>query len=182
MKELFKKNKAVLQFLAVFVGCYLLLAGLYHLYLSFAASEIYYPDYITHLVAVQTQQTIEAFGYQSQILPHPHEASMRLFVNQEYLVRVVEGCNAISILILFVSFVLAFHSNFKKTFFFILGGSVLLYCLNILRIALLSIGIYHYPNYEGVLHGTIFPAVIYGSVFLLWILWVRIVSKTNKYA
>ena len=105
---------------------------------------------------------------------------MRLFVNNEYLVRIIEGCNSVSVLILFISFIAAFHTDFKRTFLFAIAGSVLIYIFNLLRIVWLAIGIYHYPEYEELLHGTIFPAIIYGTVFLLWIIWVRIVSKKKK--
>ncbi|WP_240463084.1 exosortase family protein XrtF [Mesonia aquimarina] len=182
LTKILRKNKSVLQFLAIFGACYLVLTILYHFYLSVASSTNYYPDFITHLVAEQSQQTISSFGYHAKILPHLQEASMRLFVNEKYLVRIVEGCNAVSVLILFSSFVLAFHGSLKKTILFLLGGSVLIYSLNIFRIALLAIGIYNYPNYQELLHGTVFPVIIYGAVFLLWIFWVRIVSKKTPHA
>ncbi|MDR6301963.1 exosortase family protein XrtF [Mesonia maritima] len=180
MKNIFEKNKAVLKFLGIFIGSYLILASLYHWYLQVDLFENYYPDFITNLVAVQTENLIEFFGYSSKISPHPVEASMRLFVNNEYLVRIIEGCNSVSVLILFISFIAAFHTDFKRTFLFAIAGSVLIYIFNLLRIVWLAIGIYHYPEYEELLHGTIFPAIIYGTVFLLWIIWVRIVSKTKK--
>lgn len=182
LTEILRKNKSVLQFLAIFGACYLVLTVLYHFYLSVASSTTYYPDFITHIVAQQTQLIIEGLGYEAKTLPHLQEASMRLFVNEQYLVRIVEGCNAVSVLILFSSFVVAFHGNLKQTVLFLLGGSVLIYSLNILRIALLAIGIYNFPSYQELLHGTVFPGIIYGSVFLLWICWVRIVSKKKTNA
>jgi exosortase family protein XrtF len=48
--------------------------------------------------------------------------------------------------------------------------------LNIGRIALLCIALYDFPQMEHILHGVIFPLVIYGVVFLLWVIWV------NKYS
>ena len=98
---------------------------------------------------------------------------MRLGINGDYLVRVVEGCNAMSVIILFLSFVLAFKKDWKTTFLFILAGSVLIYAFNILRIALLTIGIYEIPKYQELMHGTLFPIFIYGFVFLLWVFWIR---------
>ncbi len=180
MKELFKKNKAVIKFLVLFIGCYLLLAGIYKFYLASSTSEVYYPDYITHLVAQQTEELINTLGFTSRIEPHPNDPSMKLYVEESYIARIVEGCNAVSVLILFVSFVIAFHADFKRTLIYLLAGSVIIYVMNILRIALLAIGIYKYPQKGDLLHGTVFPAIIYGSVFILWIVWVKMAANYKK--
>jgi exosortase family protein XrtF len=120
-------------------------------------------------------------GYSSRIIPHMEEPSMRLFVNGEFLARIVEGCNSISIIILFSSFVLAFFARVKTTLFFILAGAVVIYGMNLIRIAVLAVGIYEYPQHTEFLHSIIFPLIIYGTVFLLWILWVRIYSKLTAH-
>ncbi|HET8809841.1 MAG TPA: exosortase family protein XrtF [Flavobacteriaceae bacterium] len=177
MLKILKENKAVVRFLLIFGGCYLVLALLYKAYLSYEVSEAYYPDFFTHLVAEQTKLVLRGFGYVSETLPHPNEESVQLFVNGKLMVRVVEGCNAISVIILFVSFVVAFFNGWKPTLLFIFGGAVLLYVMNIFRIALLTIGLYGFPQYKQLLHDIVFPAIIYGTVFLLWFLWMNRFSK-----
>jgi exosortase family protein XrtF len=72
--------------------------------------------------------------------------------------------------------VIAFTGKFKKTILFIMFGSIIIHILNIGRIVLLCVALYHFPQYEHLLHGVIFPLVIYGVVFLLWVIWV------NKYS
>ena len=180
LKEILEKNKAVIRFLVLFIGCYLVLAGLYKVYLFYGSSEVYYPDYVTHLVSQQTEAVIEAFGYQSHIEPHPNDASMKLYVEGNYLARVVEGCNAISVLVLFVSFIIAFHTSFKATFLYMVAGSILIYALNVVRVALLAIGIYEYPESQEFLHDTVFPLVIYGILFVLWIIWVKMATAEKR--
>lgn len=164
----------------LFGGCYLVMAVAYHLYLEYGGSQTFYPDFFTNIVSKQTRDLLEALGYHSAIAPHPNEASMKLYLNGHYLVRIVEGCNAVSVIILFISFIVAFHAGLKKTLLFILAGSAIIYVLNIVRIAILTIGIYKHPEYEKLLHGTVFPAIIYGTLFLLWVVWVRYVTKRNK--
>jgi exosortase family protein XrtF len=171
--EILKKNKAVIRFLGVFFGTYIVLTLVYQFYLDNVESEVYFPEPITHIVALQTESLISFFRYETKIIPSHYDPSMRLGINGEYLVRVVEGCNAMSVIILFLSFVLAFKKDWKTTLLFILAGSVLIYAFNILRIALLTIGIYEIPKYQELMHGTLFPIFIYGFVFLLWIFWIR---------
>lgn len=159
---------------------YILLSVVYKLYLQYSDGSKFYPDYITHLVSLQSESILDSFGYETEVLPHPDEPSMKLILNGEYLGRIIEGCNSISVIILFLSFIIAFSGKLKTTFFYILSGSVLIYTVNLLRIVVLTLGLYHYPEYADVLHTVIFPGIIYGMVFLLWIFWVNRFSKLNK--
>lgn len=171
--RLLQKNKPVIRFLLIFFGSYLVLALLYNLYLNNASSQKYYPEIITHIVALQSQDLIEVFGYQAKSIPSGYDPSMQIAINGDYIVRVVEGCNAVSVMVLFLSFVLAFKKDWKSTLLYIFAGLVIIYALNILRIALLTIAIHEYPKYTDLLHTTLFPAFIYGVVFILWFIWVR---------
>ena len=171
--ELIKKNRAVLKFLGIFFGSYLVFTIVYNYYLTNFSSDTYYPEVITHFVALQSQELIETFGYTTKSIKSLNDPSMRLGVNGQYLVRIVEGCNAISVMILFMAFILAFKTSWKKTLLYIFAGVAIIYVLNIFRIALLTIALYEYPQYEHFLHGTVFPAIIYGVVFLLWFIWIK---------
>ena len=181
--ELFKlinKYKSVLRFILTFVGSYFILVLVYNLYLTYGASDTYYPDIITHTVAQQSESVINALGYDMKVVPSKVEPAMNLTMDAKVLARVVEGCNAVSVMLLFISFMLAFFDGWKRTSLFIFGGVALIYGMNIIRIALLTVGIYEYPAYTELLHETIFPAVIYGTVFLLWLGWIRSYKKQPR--
>ena len=183
LNNLFKliiKYKSVLRFILTFIGSYFVLVLLYNLYLTYGASKIYYPDIITHTVAKQSESIINSLGYDMKVVPSKVEPAMNLTINNKVLARVIEGCNAVSVMLLFTSFMLAFFDGWKRTLLFILGGIALIYAMNVTRIALLTVGIYEYPEYTELLHGTIFPAVIYGTVFLLWLGWIRSYKKQPK--
>lgn len=156
---------------------------LYKSYLNKFDVKINEIDGITKTVAFQTKQFISLFDNNIQILDNDSEPSIRLIYNYKYVARVIEGCNAVSVMILFAAFVFAFSTQWKKTLLFIVFGVVLIHILNVIRIALLSFALYYYPQYEEILHGTIFPLFIYGVVFILWILWVTkfsgYVKRTN---
>lgn len=152
---------------------YLVLTIFYQLYLNTFDASKHEVDTFTKSVASQTETVLQWFNSQSYVANHPKEPSVRVFYHGKYVSRIIEGCNALSVIILFVSFVVAFTGKFKKTILFILLGSILIHLLNITRIALLSIALYHFPKYEHILHGVIFPLIIYGVVFVLWIIWVN---------
>ncbi|MFV8836787.1 exosortase family protein XrtF [Salinimicrobium soli] len=175
--QLIKKYSAVLRFIFTFLGTYLVLAFLYNLYLHHFPSETYYPDFLTHLVALQSETLVSAFGYDAQAVSGYPESTMHLMVNGQFVARIIEGCNAASIIILFVSFMLAFFGKVKTTLVFILVGTVVIYVTNIGRIAMMAIGIYEYPQQAHFLHTIAFPLIIYGAVFMLWVLWVQVYTK-----
>lgn len=180
MKDLIVKYRLVIKFILTFLLVYGFLSLAYSFYLNASKGSLYYPDYITNLVANQSKNLLENFGYSTQVIPHPNEPSMKLILEGKYLARVIEGCNGMSIIILFVSFIVAFSGKIKTTVLYLLSGSVLLYVVNLLRIVILSIGLYHYPWRKEELHTVIFPAIIYGMVFLLWMFWVNRFSNINK--
>ncbi len=180
MKDLIVKYQLVIKFILTFLLVYSVLSFSYKLYLDYSDGSIYYPDYMTNLVAKQSESLLQTFAYESEVLKHPNEPSMKLIINNKFVARVVEGCNSISIIILFISFILAFADKFKTTFLYILAGSVLIYVVNLFRIVILSIGLYHYPWRREELHTVIFPLIIYGMVFLLWMLWVNRFSNLKK--
>lgn len=135
---------------------------------------------ITQSVANQTAKVISFLGYNVEVEQHKDELSLKMFVNDNYVSRVIEGCNSISVIILFLAFIIAFSGAIKTTIWFGILGSFLIYGVNIFRIAILSIGILNYPEYQEILHSLVFPAIIYGLVFLLWIIWVNKFSHFIK--
>lgn len=180
MKDLIIKYESVIKFIFTFLIVYAVLSFSYKLYLDYSEDSKYYPDYLTNVVAKQTESLLQSFGYDSKVVEHPNEPSMKLIINGKFVARVVEGCNSVSIIILFISFILAFADKFKTTFGYIVVGSILIYVINLFRVVILSIGLYHYPWRQEELHTVIFPLIIYGFVFLLWMFWVNCFSNLKK--
>ena len=120
------------------------------------------------------------FGYDAHFVQHENEMSVKLLIADKYTSRVTEGCNSLSLIILFISFIIAFAGSIKATVFFALFGSVLIYVINVLRIALLSVLIYQYPNKIEILHNLVFPAIIYGTILMLWVVWVHKFSNLKR--
>jgi len=180
LKSIIESNKAVLKFLGLFFGTYIVLTVIYQGYLNYFSSDNYYPDFITEQVADQTYHVIKLMGYNTFITKDPNTPNMLIGIENNYISRVIEGCNSISVIILFLSFIVAFWKTAKSTLLYILMGSVFIYLFNLLRIALITIATHHYPEYNDVLHDIFFPLFIYGFVFLLWIYWIKNYKKVVK--
>jgi len=169
--------KPFLLFLAVFFLTYIVLTFLYQNYLnSFEENKT---DSITKMVGKNTEQVLLLFVDDAAIEESTAHPYMKLFYNTKYVARIVEGCNAVSVIILFLSFVIAFSGKLITTVLYIVGGSLVIYLLNVLRIAALSALIFYFPKQEALLHEVLFPLYIYGVVFILWLIWVR---KFSRYA
>jgi exosortase family protein XrtF len=169
LKRYFIQYQPFLLFLGKFFLSYILLTAMYRLYLARVDDNML--DGITINVAQLTQQLGNLFGI--GIATQSDYMHYGIIYKDKIVARIIEGCNGISVIILFISFVIAFSGKWKQTVFFILGGSAILYILNIFRIILLSVLIYHFPNQEAILHGVVFPLIIYGIVFILWVIWVN---------
>ena len=176
------KNKKIWWFLLRFFGTYFLLFLCYSVFLLSTQSKApkFISDPITQHVAKSTEWVLNMSGNQSHVEQHPTELSLKLFMDDDYVARVIEGCNSMSIIILFIAFVIAFRGAWKKTFLFAIIGSVSIYFVNIARIALLSYGMVYYKQYDMILHDLFFPAFIYGYVFLLWVIWVNRFSNLKR--
>ncbi|MFH6992201.1 exosortase family protein XrtF [Flavobacterium sp. FlaQc-48] len=177
MKKYLVQFKPFLIFIGTFFTAYIVLTLLYKLYLNtFEPNEV---DGITHIVGRNVEQLMSMFNCDIKIQKSITDSWLDVWYNKKYIIRIVEGCNAVSVIILFVSFVLAFSGKFKTTLIFILSGILLIYALNVARIAMLAVLLFYFPEKGHFLHGTLFPLVIYGLVFLLWVIWV---NKFSKYA
>ncbi|WP_309608398.1 exosortase family protein XrtF [Flavobacterium sp.] len=176
MEKYFIQYKPFLLFLGKFFLTYLVLTIIYRLYIANTCDDCI--DGITKNVSILTEKFSSLIGFNLSVISDNNQ--YKIIVENKVVARIVEGCNAMSVIILFISFVIAFSGKWKQTIIYVFLGSVLIYFLNVLRIILLSILIFHYPNQENILHGVVFPLLIYGVVFILWVIWVNNFSRYAK--
>lgn len=175
-----KEYKPFLLFLLRFFSVYGILLLVYNLYLGKYDANKNEVDAITKTVTQHTVAVLKNFDAQAHFTQNYKFPCYNVFYQGKCVVRVVEGCNAVAIIILFVAFVVAFRGSFKHTLLFILIGSLLIYIFNVMRIALLTILIYQYPEHTHLLHGVLFPLFIYGFVFLMWLIWINKFSYVKR--
>lgn len=168
---MFNDFKPVLKILLRFVIIYVVLVLGYQFYLNYYENSGLDP--VSEWVADQTVFVQNLFGYPSQMVPGtPEQATSWFYVSGRYVSRMVEGCNAISVMILFLAFILAFFQG-AKTFVYAGLGMVFLHIINVLRIAGLNILLVELPQYSKIGHDYLFPSIIYGSVVILWLIWIK---------
>ena len=175
---MFNDFRPVLTILLRFVVLYVILVLGYQFYLNFYKGAGLDP--ISQWVAKQTVFTQNLLGYPSQIVHgKPVQETSWFYVSGRYVSRMVEGCNAISVIILYLAFIFAFYKG-AKTFVFAGISLVFLHVINVLRITGLNILLVELPQYSKIGHDYLFPAIIYGSVVALWLIWVNYFALKNS--
>lgn len=167
-----KEFKPVLIFLLKLILSGIILTVLYNLYLSPYHSENK-PDPYSQTVAKWTVGTLNACGFESYDVDDKTRPWTWVYLEGERASYINEGCNAVSIMIIFVAFIIAFSTTWKQTLLYILGGLILIQIMNVIRIALLNYIFVYHDEYGDMAHDYLFPAIIYGTIVLLWIIWVK---------
>ena len=177
-----EKNKTIIIFLLKFFITYFVLFGIYSFYLSRTQvkTDLFSCSPITTMVGSHVQEMSNLLGYDAYVEQNSDELSMKFIINGKYVSRIIEGCNAVSVIILFLAFIIAFSGTLKATILFGIFGSLLIYLVNLFRIIALSILYYKFPEYQEILHNLVFPSIIYGITFVLWITWVKYFSNISK--
>lgn len=160
----------VLKILLRFVIIYIVLVLIYQFYLNIYKNDVVDP--FSRSVAVQVIYLQDLLGFPTVFVDHLNLHSIFFQTHGQFTTRMVEGCNVISVAILFSAFIFAFYKGLR-TFLFVFAGLILLHVLNVCRIALLNIIYIKYPQYEKMSHDYLFPAVIYGGVIVLWLVWIQ---------
>lgn len=172
-----KDFKPVLGILLRFIIIYVILLFAYQFYLNHGKDSGLDP--FSGMIANQVSALQNTIGYSTRLYNDVKNEQVWFYVKNQYVTRMVEGCNAISVMILFVSFIFAFYKG-TKTFVFIGVSLVLLYIMNLLRIVGLNVVMAEHKEYGKMFHDFVFPAVIYGSVVILWLVWIKFFALKHE--
>lgn len=168
IKEGIKKRKPQLLFLitvAILMMCYYAITG------TDAFSKSFLPAYLS-VVATVTSATLSLIGFSNY-------TSGTVVGSQAFSMNIAYGCDALEPTFLFVVVVLAFPAQWKKKIIGIVGGVLILYSINIIRlITLFLTGIYKREYFE-LMHIEIWQALFIFLALILFVLWVSIAERTT---
>ncbi len=149
-----KDFKEILWVLLRFLGIWLLLFLLYQWYLNQFSGNI---DGFTKIISDQSAFLLNFTGYETVTKDFPSHETILFYINGESATRMI---------------VFAFYKGIK-TFYFAFAGIVLLYILNLFRIYVLNVIVVDFPALTKPAHDYFFPAIIYGGVVVLWLIWIN---------
>ena len=164
-----KDQKTIILFLLKFVGFYIVFNTVYALWTS---SYKPMPDPMTTLVTHNSVLLISV-AEKSVVVGEPvNNPNVPVIDNGTTIIEVFEGCNGLNVMIVFLSFVIAFTGTFKKTLWFAVLGLLLIYIANLFRVSLLYFVSKYYHDSLYFFHKYLFTGLLYILVFVLWYFWV----------
>lgn len=164
-----KDQKTIIFFLLKFVGLYIVLNTAYGFWI---ASYEPMPDPTTTLVTHHSVSMISLTEKNVTVGVPVGNPNVPVIDNGTAIIQVFEGCNGINVMIVFLSFVIAFTGTLKKTVWFVVAGLVLIYIANLFRVSLLYFVAKYYPDNLYFFHKYLFTGLLYILVFVLWYFWV----------
>jgi exosortase family protein XrtF len=89
-------------------------------------------------------------------------------------------CNGLTIMLLYIGFLVAYPGTWKSKLVFISLGTMLVYLMNVVRVILLSANFaIHKVSFE-FNHKYTFTFAVYVVVFMLWVTWANKYSLVSK--
>ncbi|SFQ39226.1 exosortase X [Hymenobacter arizonensis] len=113
---------------------------------------------------------LQLLGFKATISP---ELSTLVMMSGKPAVVIGAPCNGLVLYMLFAGFVAAFPGPWLRKLWYIPAGIVLIWCLNVVRVAALAINHYYSQQSVDFNHHYTFTFVVYGFIFGLWMLWAK---------
>lgn len=174
------KEKQLIKFLIIAVGLYALWFGLYEFWLK---PDGHLDQIITENISVVMCKMLQLTGYDVHFTLTRKLGETNIYLLQDPFpfLRIGASCNGLELLVLFAIFIIAYPGNNKQKPIFIFLGILGIHVLNILRNYWLALFAAN-KKFElfDLFHRYIFIFMVYGAIFLLWMLWVNKFSMLNQ--
>lgn len=152
----------IAKFLYKILGFYLVWFLVYNLWLLPAG---WLDAAITKSIAQLSHNVVQLLGYTA------FAGGRHVGILGTTGVIVANGCSGISQTGLFIGFMIAYPGRWGPRALLILAGIVLIYIVNVLRIATLVVILKEWPESFSFMHHYATTAVFYVVIFGLWALW-----------
>jgi exosortase/archaeosortase family protein len=94
-------------------------------------------------------------------------------------VIIINGCNGLEAIGLFIGFVMAYPGDRLKRALFLPTGILVIYLVNILRVGVLVLLQSYYPASFDFAHDYSTSAIFYLAIFGLWVIWINYGGKVR---
>lgn len=107
----------------------------------------------------------------------PGDTYIFIAPKERQVIRIGNSCNGLELFLLFALFIIAYPGKWKIKIPYILSGLAIIYIINSFRTYWLTMMAYYkYPYYD-LFHRYIFILLVYGIVFIMWMMWANKYSK-----
>lgn len=158
-------NQPIVRFLIYFAGLYILWFLLYDLWLHPQGSV---DNWVVSNTIYVSEKILTAFGYVVFT-----DGGRGLAIEGTSGLYVGDACNAITLMALFMGFIIAYPGTLKRKIVYGLIGMTCIWLLNVLRIIFLAILETYSRAWTEFNHTYTFTFIMYGFIFLLWYGWAE---------
>src|ERR1044071_4959788 len=171
------REKRIVRFLGIFLGLYAAWMMLYH--------WVIHPwGWLDTLVindsSLWSLWVLDKIGFAT--FQSNHETIRTIGIAGTHGLWIGDPCNGLTLFALFSLFIVAYPGNWKGKMWYIPVGITLIHTMNILRITALCIITKTSPDSLDFNHTYLFQVLMYGFIFLLWFIWIRISSSKPNHA
>jgi len=174
-----KQYKPALLFLAKYVVLYLVLNTAYAWFIQYHLPDA---DPVTETVTRHTARLLSLIENDLAVVSVEGSKYVPIQKSGITVVEVFEGCNSVNVMIVFIAFLFAFKGTWKLTVKFLTVGLIVIYLINLFRVAGLYAIALHFPESLYFFHKFFFTGVIYLVVFALWYVWIQKVRGQSSEA
>jgi exosortase family protein XrtF len=139
--------------------------------------------FITHTTGDISVEILNSIGYDSFNFNidkgEGEDASYSMIFIPEFDARlgIADSCNALTLIILFIGFIIAYPGDWRYKLMFIAGGTLIIFGINLLRVQVLIFNYLYSRSTFDFNHHVTFTIAVYVCVFYFWVLWANKWSK-----
>lgn len=170
------RSNAFTRFILSSGGLYLLL---YLIYQFIVKRYTYYDQKFIGSIIQSAEVVLQTLGYKTFKILQDRDFQV-VGIDGSNGVWVGSNCNAITLFTLFAVFIITYPGHQKSKWWFIPLGILAIHFLNILRVVALAMIANHHPESLNFNHTYTFTFLVYGFIFLLWVVWVNKFSIKQK--
>lgn len=171
-----RRTSPFIRFLLTAAFGYLVLFVIYQFVVK--KYTFYDQKFISQIIAASAW-TLQVLGYRTFMVLQDLDMQV-VGIDGSNGVWVGSNCNAITLFSLFAVFILAYPGHQKNKWWFVPAGIVSIHILNILRVVALAMIANYAPQYLDFNHTYTFTFLVYGYIFLLWMIWVNRYSQKRQ--
>lgn len=96
-----------------------------------------------------------------------------IYFHGRNIVSIEDGCNGLELMVLYIGFIACMPAIMKRKLIFSIGGTLLIYVINVIRCAVVAYIILYYPRYADFAHHYVFTFLVYGLIIALWLIFSK---------
>lgn len=163
-------NKPLTRFLITSAMLYL---GWHILWYQWIEPDGTVNHYLTYNTAWISALALNLFSSSTFTLSPFSEQNTYLFKDNVPVVLIEHGCNGLILMVLFAAFIVAFPGPRKAKLWFVPMGILGIYAINSLRVIGLAVNHMFAKSSFDFNHKYTFTILVYGAIFVFWMIWVN---------